>query len=74
MKLQLPEHHKLLTAHESVWTFEACFTGKALNLYFPHLGEGCALASEPVYCSMSSAFLLLTLVYTGWGLEQHFTF
>lgn len=74
MKLQLPGHCGLLTAPESFWTFEAFFTGRALNLHFPHvcLGRGGALACESVYCSVSSVFLLLTLAYTGWGLEHSF--
>lgn len=74
MKLQLPGHCRLLTAPESFRTIEAFFTGRALNLRFPHvcLGWGGALASESVYCSMSSVFLLLTLACTGWGLEHSF--
>lgn len=74
MKLQLPGHCGLITAPESFWTFEAFFTGRALNLHFPHvyLGRGGALACESVYCSVSSVFLLLTLAYTGWGLEHSF--
>lgn len=47
MKLQLPEHCKLLTAHESFWTFET-FTGRASNLYFPHLKEGAVVVPWPV--------------------------